>query len=149
MDKLSQLFQLKKDLERPGDAFWEVFDLQLQQKLQARKVAAQSKVHYIDWQGLWQQRRRFSLGLRTFAYGTVACGFALLFLFQIHSPLNNRPLATTTVPTMRSTGDSITLPKNWFDTTLAFNTPKRARVHYVCDRIYTSALNSSAKELVF
>jgi hypothetical protein len=138
--KLSQLFQVKKSLERPNRAFWEHFDAQLRQKFleEGAKVSLWTKccAAMQKWEG-W---------IRSLAYATATCCLLLLGFMQFNaSQREMRPTPRVATPL----ADIILFPKTWTDVTLAFDSSPTQHIQYICDNMHTSPLNSAAKELVF
>ncbi|MDR1334035.1 MAG: hypothetical protein LBJ71_02345 [Holosporaceae bacterium] len=138
--KLSQLFQLKKNLEQPDRVFWERFDAQLRQKF----LGQEAKVSlWARWCNFIQKHK---MRIRPFAYVAVTCCVLLLGMIQFHS---SRIGALQSPRIASPVADIIPFSKAWTDVTLAFDSPSTRQVHYICDHIHTSRLNSQTKELVF
>jgi hypothetical protein len=138
--KLSQLFQLKKNLERPNREFWERFDTQLKQKFlqQIPKCSLRTKWHEIT--------QKYKTYIRSFTYATVACSALSLCIIQVKS---SKIVVPESSNTQWMAADIIPIQKQWTDVTLAFNNKNLQHAHYICDHIHTSGLNSHVKELVF
>ncbi|MDR1906758.1 MAG: hypothetical protein LBQ03_00865 [Puniceicoccales bacterium] len=137
--KLSQLFQLKKSLEQPGQEFWEHFDAQLRRKFLEQEV----KISL--WERWCNILQKYRVYIHSFAY-TAACCALFLGALQFKSS----KVAIPSMPHMgRIADDIVVLNRSWTDATLAFDVPKEQSTHYICNNIHMSGLNSRTKELVF
>ncbi|MDR2372381.1 MAG: hypothetical protein LBD60_04515 [Puniceicoccales bacterium] len=138
--KLLQLFQLKRSLEQPDRVFWERFDAQLRQKFLGQEAKVSLWARWCDWV------QRYRIYTRPLAYVVVACCVLRLGTIQF----NSSKIGVLQSPRIASpVADIIPFSKTWTDVTLAFDSPSARHVHYICDHIHTSRLNSKTKELVF
>jgi hypothetical protein len=139
--RLSELFQLKKQLERLDRAFWERFDEQLQRKFleRTKKVSLREK-----WHGILQKYRAC---IHSFAYATAVCCALLLGIAQLRSPKIAKPTAFP--EPFAAAMDAIPSRRAWADATLVFGDLKAQRAQYICNDMRISGLNSRAKELIF
>ncbi|MDR2812597.1 MAG: hypothetical protein LBB05_02290 [Puniceicoccales bacterium] len=138
--KLSQLFQLKKNVEQPSREFWECFDAQLRQKF----LAQTAKVSlWVRWCAIIQ---KWKVSMWPLTCATTMCCALFLGVIQFHSPKIEAPQASyASLPLT----DIIPFSKTWIDVTLALDCPSTQHIHYIRDNIHTSRLNSKTKELVF
>jgi hypothetical protein len=139
--RLLELFQLKKQLERPNRAFWECFDEQLRRKFLQRteKVSLWEK-----WHDLVQKYRIY---VHSLAYAAGVCCVLLLGVAQLRSPKTVAPAALPEQFT--AAVDVIPFQRAWADATLVFDNLKEDRAYYICNDMRISGLSSRAKELIF
>jgi hypothetical protein len=137
--KLSQLFQLKKNLEQPDAEFWASFDVQLRQKFLEREVRPS------PWERWCSMVQRYRSSLRSFAYATAAYCLLILGVLQFQTA----PVAPSKIAAEQIMDDVIALDRSWGGATLAFDVPKEQTTHYICNNMYISELNSRTKELAF
>ncbi|MDR2806600.1 MAG: hypothetical protein LBB11_00365 [Puniceicoccales bacterium] len=141
--QLSQLFQLKKQLEQPNQKFWNHFDQQLQRKLLASKILNQPEKLPLQVK-IVRALQKYKIHIQAFAYAT--CG--ALCIAMMHS----RAFHRSSSPFFRSLPDSvsvISLQNRKEDVTLTLNRRKEEHTHYICDRIYLSPSSPPIKELIF
>jgi hypothetical protein len=139
--RLSELFQLKRQLERPDRVFWERFDEQLRRKFLQRteRVSLREK-----WHGLVLRYRGY---VQSLVYAGAVCCVLLLGMMQVRSP---RTVAPAVLPERFTAAvDVIPFQRAWANATLVFDDLKEERTHYICNDMRISGLNSRAKELIF
>ncbi|MDR0590789.1 MAG: hypothetical protein LBG09_02990 [Puniceicoccales bacterium] len=139
--RLLELFQLKKQLERPDRAFWERFDEQLRRKFLRRteKISLREKWHDLV--------RKYGACVHSLVYAAVVCCVLLLGVAQLRSP---KTVAPTILPEQFTAAvDVIPFQRAWADATLVFDDLREERAYYICNDMRISGLNSRAKELIF
>lgn len=138
-EKVSALFKMKVESERPSGAFWSQFESQLQQKLENQHKETFSK-KIISWWSICQQKV-----LRYTSYAACATLCLLTLTSKKTEPIGPEELT----PSERYAVEELSIKHDWRDTTLKLQSESNRLCQYVQNNVASLGLNSSTREFSF